>query len=411
MVKAGSLLYAIYVCLIIAILCSGLVYLFTAYISKHSREQLQASLIDRCESCFTYFLAQSQQPNNDKGTEIKLFEDGITCTVSRVPWGMYERVVGKAYFKKDTIRSCYIVGAKRRKEMPALYACDYGEEIKVSGTAQIIGAMQLPELGYEIAHIGGNEVKNNPVIRGKIGRSASKLPPLREIPRIASTEKREIPVRGNRFSERNIYQSFQQPLREIFVAKGENLDGLQARGHVIIRSADTLYINKETLLEDVIIQAPKVVIGSGFRGSIQVLADKEIEIGTDVILSYPSCLIIPASGINTECNIHIAKGATIYGGVVMDSKNFEQSQQQKVIIEEKAVITGDVYVDGLLQLEGVVRGSVYVHKFELITESAQYEDMIFNGVITTEDIPADFAGLPLFDSPKNNGFERIKQVQ
>jgi len=80
-------------------------------------------------------------------------------------------------------------------------------------------------------------------------------------------------------------------------------------------------------------------------------------------------------------------------------------------IDKDALVVGDIYCNGILELKGSVIGSVYTHKLQLETRSSKYADVILNGIIDTSGIPDNFVGLPLFANTEKKEFEQIKNIQ
>jgi len=179
MIKAGSLLYAIYVCLIISILSGGLIYIFTLNKSLANRQSVKEQLIDRCDSCYNYFLSNAEMLENSvEGKTIDLFEDGLKCKFKKERWGMYSKIIGQAFFKKDTIEKKFIIGQRGSKTPLALYLSDFGEELKISGSTLIKGNVRLPKKRYKVVNIIGNRQKNNPKLIGAVGTSNQNLPTI-----------------------------------------------------------------------------------------------------------------------------------------------------------------------------------------------------------------------------------------
>ncbi|MBQ4821387.1 hypothetical protein [Aquimarina sp. MMG016] len=409
MLKAGSLLYAIYVCLIIAILSGGLIYIFTINKSLASRYEVKAQLVDRCESCFDYYLSNPDGFEKKALQKIDLFDDGLICEFKKERWGMYAKLQGKAYFRKDTVENSFIVGQRKQKRPLALYLCDFGEELKISGITEIKGDMKLPKKRYKVVNILGNQQANNPKVIGNIGVSSQNLPKIIPPQLTYPHNIKETSLSSFKKNEL-IYRGFDQETMLIYLDKGENLDRMRIKGNFIIKSNDTIKIDDTSKIEDVIIQAPKVVIEEDFEGSIQIYADKEVVIESYVKLRYPSCIVIDDSTRDYDKKIEIAEDVEIYGGIVIDGNSFRERQNNFVTVEENSMIVGDVYCNGILELKGSVIGSVYAHKLQLETRSSKYADVILNGLIDTENIPEGYVKLPLFVNPEEKKLERIKKI-
>ncbi|WP_299903225.1 hypothetical protein [uncultured Aquimarina sp.] len=410
MIKAGSLLYAIYVCLIIAILSGGLIYIFTINKTLATRQSVKEQLIDRCDSCFNYFLINGKSFDKTETQKIDLFEDGLVCEFTKERWGMYATLMGKAIFKKDTVEKKYIIGEVTNKEIKALYLSDFGEELKISGTTLIKGNVVLPKKRYKVVNILGNQQANNPKLEGVIGVSSKNLPKIISPKLQYPNDIVEITL--SKLKENQpVYRGFQKSTAVVYLDKGESLDRVNIKGNFILKSRDTIHIDDTTKIEDVIIQAPKVVVEEGFEGSIQIYAEKGVEVESNVKLLYPSCIVIESSTRDYEKEINIGEDVEIYGGIVINGSSFREKQNNFLVLNENSLVVGDVYCNGIMELKGSVLGSVYTHKLQLKTKSSKYADVILNGTIDALGIPNNFVRLPLFGSIEGNRFERVKNIQ
>src|SRR5690606_11031361 len=87
------------------------------------------------------------------------------------------------------------------------------------------------------------------------------------------------------------------------------------KGRVIVASGDKISIKASSKLEDVIIEAPKVVIEKGFEGSIQAIASDSLDVEAGVKLMYPSAVaLVPTS---EKKSMLIEKGAHIEAVVLL----------------------------------------------------------------------------------------------
>src|SRR5690606_12628712 len=84
----------------------------------------------------------------------------------------------------------------------------------------------------------------------------------------------------------------------------QDLKSKSIKGNYIFISKDTINIDKSSYLEDVILVAPVIRIEDGFVGNLQAFASKTIEIGSNVMLNYPSFLCVKYDSIHNS-NISI----------------------------------------------------------------------------------------------------------
>ena len=410
MLRAGSLLYAIYVCLIIALFLGGLIHIFSINKLWASRELIKHSLVERCNTCFDFILENPDKLSTSGSSTIGLFNDGLLCNFEISSWGYFYNVSVNAFFKKDTITKSYLVGNADRNQSPALYLSDSGQELKVSGTTRITGDMYLPRKKYNVVNILGNTQINRPVITGKVFSSSQNLPPIQPIFLNLKYIKPTTTLQKIKKNQK-VIRSFTSPPMFVHLDRGESLDGYQLKGNFYIISNDTLQINHTSMLEDVIIKAPKVIIDEGFEGNLQIFGDKEVIIRSKVKLKYPSLIVIPASSKFREKKIMIEKETDIYGGLLIDGSDYDEKQKNHIIIDESSTILGDIYCNGLLQLNGKVFGSVYTHQFNLETKSSKYSNVILNGEIDPTELPDDYISLSIKNNLIKQRFAKVKNIQ
>ena len=410
MIKAGSLLYSVYVCLMISVMSAALIFIFNYNLDLSTRQIIQSDLLDLCDSCIDYYLSESENFSDLTSEKIDVFDNGYMCEFSKAKWGSYTLLTVKAFFKKDTIERRAFVGEELNKNKLALYVCDWDKEIKLSGSTNIKGDMKLPLAGYKVINILGNNQLNKPKFFGRTFKSSQNLPETLKLPISNSTINATVTSLSKINRKSQVYNSFNNKTLLLELSRGEQLNNMSFKGNIIIKSNDTLYIDSSIKIEDVIIQAPKLVIKNGFVGRGQFYAENEVFIEENVVLSYPSNVVLLPSVSLLDKKITLSKNSKIYGGVIVDAKTFDQKEGNEMIIEENAMIVGTLYCNGKLQLQGKVIGTVYANKFKLETKSGNYEDVLLNSIIDAINMPENFIYLPLFKQQQNQTYGIIKNL-
>ncbi len=403
MIKAGSLLYAIYICLLISLLTGALLLVFSFKKDFTLKLAIKSKLVNQCESCINYYLSDIEN-NNDV---VDIFDDGLKCRFAKSKWGLFEKLTTKAFFKNDTIEKTILIGAASDNKNLALYLCDWGEELKISGNTSIKGDLNLPLKKIKTINILGNSQINKPKANGNIFSSNQNLPKLDYA--IQNQNGKSIFFSEVR-SQGYIFNDFKNSPLTIELEKGDKLTNLQLKGNIILNSKDTLYIDKYAKIQDVIIKAPKVVFERGFVGSLQVFADKEIIVEENVILQYPSSLAIISENNIDQKKIEINGDSQIYGALILDGKSFDEKENNEINLDEETLVVGDLYCNGKLELKGKITGSVYAHKLKLETKSGNYENVILNTVIDATSIPINYARLPILSNKNEQTYEVIKEL-
>lgn len=410
MIRAGSLLYAVYVCLLISVMCGALVFIFSYNLELSTKRSIKSDLIDLCDSCINLYVSDSNNFNNLDSETLEVFGNDYQCQFRKSKWGTFTNLTVKAYSKRDTVEKSVFVGNKYSMDQMALYVSDWDETIKFSGATSIKGSLQLPGGRYETINILGNSQLEKPSIQGSVTSSAQNLPKiLIEKPIVTDQNLSKTALSKVKFNNL-IFNSFKHNPLVLSIVESERLDNLFLKGNVIVNSIDTLYINNSTKLEDVIILAPKVVIQKGFEGSVQIFAEKEIIIEENVVLNYPSSVAILSQRSEYQNKIIISEASEVHGAVIIDGTTFDLKETNEVQIGKSALIIGNLYCNGILQLEGKVLGTVHAYKLKLQSKSGNYQNILLNASIDATIQINGFMKLPLFQQEKSKIYGVIKTL-
>lgn len=402
MVKAHSLLYAIYVCLIVAIICGALLYFSNLYNQLNLYYNLQEELYIQNQSVLNFALGNKMAP-----AEIEKDENsGIEGSYETKPYGLLSLVLAQSYISNDTVSSVHFAGA-RNLDKNAIYLTNFSKSLFYSGSVQLIGNNQLPSTFIETSYI--NNDLNKLTAEGKITISETQLPEVNpEFKKIFQGLKSEKTKLSDieKPNDSLYYNSFFNATKEIEVQS--NLGNIIFKGNFILRSGDSIRVKKNTVLEDVILIAPKITFEAGFKGTVQAFATKGIELEEKVTLNYPSVICVYNES-ETESKIKIKKECQITGAVVLFGNTNNLIDKNTIEIEEDGLLFGDLYCSGKLMLKSNVYGSVYTNRFFLKTAASSYDNMISNIEINTEKRPAYFISIPLFNTQKTT-YGVIKKV-
>ena len=393
MVKAHSLLYALYVCLIVSIICGALLYFSNLYNQLNLYYNLQEELYIQNQSVLNFALGNKMAP-----VEIeKDSNSGIEGSYQTKSYGLLSLVLAQSYISNDTVSSVHFVGAGNLDEN-AVYLTNLSKSLFYSGEVKLVGNNQLPSTFIETSYI--NNSLNKLITEGKISISEPKLPEIN-----ADFKKIFLGLRSETAKLTDIekpkdslyYNSFFNVTKEIHVKS--TLSNIIFKGNFILRSEDSIRVKKNTVLEDVILIAPKITFEEGFKGTVQAFATRGIELEQKVTLNYPSVICVYNESLD-ESKIKIKKECHIAGAIVLFGNNDVQIDKNIIEIDEKSLLIGDLYCSGKLMLKSNVYGSVYTNRFFLKTASSTYENMISNIEINTKKRPAYFISIPLFNTQK-----------
>ena len=396
MVKAQSLIYAIYVCLVVALLCGALLYIANLYNLLNQHYITLESLYMHNQSLVNFGLGHVANPSALPEDD----ETGIQSQYEITNYGLLKVVVARSIFKNDTIESAHFAGA-HGVDNTCIYLTNIGRPLYYSGTVKLEGKKALP--GMAIRGVNIHNLTNHLEDKGSITISGPVLPKptrnstgfLNEL-RIEKKVLARVPKRDSLY-----YNSFLNPTIELNLANPV-LSDMNIKGNIVIRSADSIQVTSTANLIDVVLIAPVVNFSDDFKGSVQVFASNKINVGKNVKLMYPSSLVIDSNTLHAT-SIMIDEGSKIFGAILLNGNAREKLELHSIIIQKGCSIVGDIYCSGKLTLKSNVYGSVYTNKFLHTNLSSQYENCIADIEINPGKRPEYFISVPLFDKKESYG--------
>lgn len=404
MVRAHSLLYAIYICLLVALLCSGLLYFSNLYTQLNVHYNIQEELFLHNQSVVNFALGNKAEISEFPKEELSSIEGQYEIKQH----GLISILTAKSFFRNDTISSCQMIGNFSRDKV-GLYVANLSRGISYTGNVKIIGDCFLPSSLYiQTAYI--NNKPNFLTIQGNKSLSKIQLPEINKrfkkvfdgLPRIKSNLEETLTANNSIH-----YNSFKSQTKEIIVPS--ILGDRVIKGNFILRNKDSIRVLKNMVLEDVILMAPKISFEEGFKGNVQAFATEKITLEKNTVLNYPSVVCVYSRDAS-ESMIKIQSRCKIQGSVVMFGNAIENQDKNKVEIEEGGSVLGDIYCSGKLNVKSNVYGSVYTSKIYHSTASAIYDNLIADVEINTQKIPQFYIKIPLFDT-ENTRYGIIKKIQ
>jgi len=406
MLKAGALVYAIILSVVVGVFCFLLTLNNSLILLQHDILQNNEDLVTTNTSAQNYFLGKINILNEQQ-EEIELFGKGIKSYGELINWGGYQVLLTRSSTKEDTISSSVLIGFLNSKKDKALYLMDTNKPLYMVGKAKITGDVFLPEAGIKTGYIGKQAFNNHKFLEGKKYTSNAILPKLEDM--FSNLGEGDFINMEQVKRDSILYNSFLNPLKKVLVMGQNQLYQRKISGKILVESKDSLFIRNNNQLEDVIIKAPKVVFESGFRGVVQVIASEKIQLQKNVVLKYPSCIVVQGNN-NQKKEIFIDSSSKILGAVILDNKSTAKTNQI-ITINKKAKVIGDVYSNGEIQLKGSVIGAVYTSNFYLKTKAASYNNYILDGTINRKELHEDFIGVFVIPNMENkNNYAVIKSL-
>ncbi|GAB4160259.1 MAG: hypothetical protein Tsb0033_15920 [Winogradskyella sp.] len=414
--KAGALQLTTFIIVVIALLLTAFILL----VHVHKQFQVQSDFIiettKQSNNGMDYVL-QNSIPLSDT-TSIKLdSEDYKTLKVYRGFWGVFEKVVSTATIKNKRFQKIALIGSKQPKSnRRALYIQDNNKPLVLVGNTKIEGLAYLPRQGVKPGYISGQSYYGSRLIYGPT-RVASKLPKLssgitKSISQLESISSILSQDQFLNIQEENAYSnSFLKPLQIVYSNTEIDLEQVELTGHIVVQSKSKITVHSSTKLRDVVLVAPEIVIQPNTVGSFQAIASKEIMVGKDVSLNYPSALVLKelpkneqndnaTNTIKQTPRITIDENAKVKGLVMYLGEEKPNNYKPQVLLKENALVYGELYNTQNTELLGLVYGSVFTNNFIANQSGSVYQNHIYNGTITINDLPKEYIGLLFEDSKK-----------
>lgn len=404
MVKAHSLLYAIYICLIVSIICGALLYFATLYNQLNLHYNVHEELYIHNQSIVNYALG-----NKTIQEEIPTEEDlGIQGSFESKQYGLLTLLIAKSSVKDDTVSSAHFVG-HFISDKTAIHLANFSKSLSFSGTVKLVGDNKLPSPIIETTYMGNKA--NELILQGNNTVSEIRLPEInpnfKKIFEGINAQKADL-SQIEKPKDSLFYNSFLNETKEIYLSN-PIVSNMIFKGNFILRSKDSIRIRKNVVLEDVILLAPKITFEEGFSGNVQAFATKGIELEEKVILNYPSIICVYNESVDAS-KIKIKKGCKIKGGIVLFGNQLALVDKNSIEFNEEGLLMGDIFCSGKLMLKSDVHGSVYTNRFYYKTESATYDNAISDVEINVNKRPSYFIAIPLFDTKKTQ-YGILKKVQ
>lgn len=409
MLKAGALLYAMFLVIVITIISSSFIlvnyYNNTYIIRALKQEQLYRDV----NSGINYGLSLHQHlPLNTK-IAVDLFSDEQhPVSVEKQNWGAFYVFLSEAKWEKKTVVKSALVGANINEgEKIALYLADQNKPLSLTGRTEISGNCYLPKAGVKRAYIEGKSFVGNKLINGTKQNSSKYLPLINE-ELIKENQAHFSSISNSNdslldydlvFEQDSIVNSFQNKTLVLYSSSSIVLSNKIIEGNVIIKSDRAITVTSSASISNSILYADGVILEKNVTGDFQVFAKDSILVEGGCKLNYPSVLALIGKGVaTTSRKIIIDDEVAIKGAVFLYNENFDRKHQALVSIGEKSELTGQVYSSELLELKGVVYGGVFCKNLLLKTPSSIYENHLMDAVINREELSEHFVGIPLTES-------------
>ena len=406
--KASTLLYVIFVSLVISLLLSSLILVEYNNFSEADYYKKYSEAIDKLDLYKSVFLSRYFNHEIEEYSNLPLGENINTADVQikYLNWGLFHVGVCKYHDKDNRINLCkqYLLGNLIDKSC-ALYIADNLKSVTISGTTKIKGNVFIPAGYYKTGVINSRDPLSVSPVEGNIKKSE-------ELPKIENALYNYISdlADGKKFSNDSlvmieksisISQSFADKTMYIKSTGPIILENITISGNIKIYSSKSVTISKSCTIADALIIAPYIKTEEGFKGNCQLIATDSIIVEKNCIFNYPSVLLI-SSKKSQSSFLKVNEGTEINGDIVALKQYPDLKNITFVSTEQDVVLTGRIYCQDYLDNKAKTFGSIYTSKLYLNTGSAVYENYINNMKLDNVDIPQHCTLGILFDSKQKS---------
>lgn len=399
---SGALQFAIYTAAVVALLLFGLILYLHTFSFFGQQINSNNTNIKATDKGFSTVLKENQIVNDT--LIIPSFEDSfqITKAISDY-WGIFQKTKIVTSKNNKKFQKVALIGSHfEHQDRKTLYLKDLFKPLVVVGNTRIEGIASLAEQGIRPGNIAGNSYYGNQLIYGRIERSSDKLPELNNsfYENIDYLLKYKKPNKNNDYLEINLknVNSFFDTTKWLY---SNSILTIQDEfiGNIIIKSDTLIRITNTSKLKDIVLIAPTVIIEDNVSGTFQVIASNRIKVGKNVVLNYPSSLILKKDKIDNEKDnmLFIDENSIVKGIVCYVTPNLVSNFSTELFCSEKSTLLGEVYCDGNFELKGSVIGSVYTHQFISNTSGTLFINHLYNASLSSNKLPDYYSGL-LFEN-------------
>ena len=406
MLKAGALIYAIFISFLIALTSSSVIF-----ISYSNRVQMDRSfesdrLLNNAESGIQLLLSRQILVATDIPKTVDLYGRGIdSVRLEKRAWGLFDIGISKSFSKRMSQEIVALIGSSaNKKDSLAIYLLDMDKPLSVCGDTKIRGNCFLPKAGIQRAYIEGKNFTGNKFVEGRTLKSEKTLPVLdkeliKRIQNIAegtfhlSDSIQDISFLSNRDSS---VRSFTKPTIYFTTKAPLILDNKILQGNIVIVSSKSVTIKATTQIGGIQIYAPKIIIEDGFSGNLQAFAGDSLVVGKKCKLTYPSVLALYRNkNSKDEIRLTLSEDVTCQGILFAGQDVSDIKKHVLINISKNDNIYGQVYCTGAVDLKGSIYGSVFCSSFILKTSSSVYENHLLDATIDITRLPEEYGGIVL----------------
>lgn len=412
--QAKALFYAIFVSLLMVIVTAIMIQFASDSHLIYDYDKQRMGMVENLRAAELILLENRDGKNYIGNRTFDLYgegEDSVQITLAA--WGLWDVAtakVWKATFKgRDELKRASFVGMQaNQKELSyALSMPNRNKPLVISGKSKLIGKLLLSPMGLKPSTVEGRicEFPNSGEITSQVIRSMPNIDTIR----INQTLALKNIGKASPIVPPSLQMSF---FENTHIIKGERirLGNTILKGNILVVADSVVNISAQAQLSDIIVMANTVEVEKGFKGNIQIIANRHVTIGQDVELTYPSSIVLIAAkfdGPQALPHLLLHENSNVEGAIVVLDKSPTHNALTKLMAGSQ--VRGSIYCQGYLDLKGSIIGTAFVEQFIHKSASGVYDNYLVDGSINFDLLPSYFAIPPflIFDEKISQSLMKI----
>ncbi|MBC7488001.1 MAG: hypothetical protein H7282_14765 [Cytophagaceae bacterium] len=418
MLRASALFIVIVISFLLASITSGIVYYTFYYKIQVANQRLYSKLTHNLNSGIAYALYLPESQSVVEKTIDLYGEENDKVIIRSSVWGVFNMASVSVTDKNVTLSKSFLYGYAPDKESNAAICLSNSDRgLRLSGKTSIVGTCYLPQGVVKTESVDGYLYQGPAkLIDGEIIKStdteisvSSSIIKLAEgllnfnfQASAAETEKEEDVVKDS------LIHSFAEPVLYINYNDERLRQLTYLEGNIIVFSNKHINLNKHLKIKDAIVVAPSVRFPDGYQGTLQAICSDSIVVESNVVLDYPSALLLIKKNIaNANPKIQLKEKSSLKGIIFAYSKELNDFKVY-VDLRKESFVMGQVYSTGSIDCKGVVHGGLICKTILLKTNTSINENYLLNTTIDVKKRSVYYTGSNLL--PAKNKKRIIKYL-
>lgn len=385
--KASALFYAVVVALLLGMIVGGMIMLThhrSVLVERWiGHERVASNARSAAHLAFDLVRTEGEEVRSD------LYGTGHdSVSVRYMAWGGLDLVYAKAWYGGLAGKVSALAG-RVFDDRVVLDLSRRAGPLHLCGDSRIQGDVRVPQADVRRGHIEGRPFSGEELVDGLVMKSLDPPATLRgeladRLQRLCSGMGYAFEVEfGHQLEMRERWNGDPElPLPVLSFAGPTHLTDLTLRGPLILRCTDSLSLSGTVSLDLVIVQAPSITIAPGARLSAQFFASKVIHVGAGAQLLFPSLLAVWRDDHSAmAAHIKVEEDALVQGAVILIDRSIRERAFGGLFIAERAAVQGEVFVEGGVQHQGDLTGTMSAQEMVLRTPASIYHGHLLDGRI------------------------------